>query len=711
MDDSEILALLHGERLRARGSDDDIVEDRDRALDYISGRADSGYLRRDLPPAPGLSSVVSSDVHDAVETILPDLMEIFTSGDDIVSFQPQSEDDEDAARQETDYLNYVFYRQNDGWMTIYTAIKDALVSKLGVIKWWWESSDDVDEFSFEDKTPEEMTILRRMMSDQDIEIITPPDIVDGLELPVDGVTVNPVTGLSSFRARRRRIRSRARVAAVAPEDFFADRHASSMRDAMWAAHRTRIRAYELIDQGFDPDLVDSLHAWTEPSGSGASEERHGGVAETSASGADGVMRMVEIVEYNAWIDADGDGDVRCWRVVTGNDDSVMLDRVEIAGMQFATLCPFPETHQLYGRSLADLLVEVQRVKTALTRMMLNHAYFSVNPRQYVDMNQVHQYTLSDLAENRPGRPVRGIGPSAVTSLPVPQLGFDIFGALEYMSVVGEGRTGVVRNAQGLNPDTLHDTARGMTELMAAAQRKTRMIARVFAETGIRDLFIGLHDLIVRHAREADTVRLTGREFVSVDPSKWGRRKDLTVEVGLGSNTRLAEFQFWQTVIGMQAQAAPQGLADGRNFFNAVKRLMKAGGVRNPEQYFRDPVEDDGASAQPQQPPSADIIRVNGELELKKQQAAADQEMAVRRFEFEARLALFKAQAESGLAERAAQTEAQLEATIAGKKLEIDAFKAISDSQVKSVQSALSARTKLQQADNSISNVRLGGTLG
>lgn len=717
MDDDQILTILNSERLHALGDGDEISTDRERALDYVYARPDRGYVQSDLPPDKGLSQAVSSDVHDAVETVLPDLMEIFTGGDDVVAFEPQEEGDEEQAQQETDYLNHVFYRQNPGWLTLYTMFKDALISKLGIVKWWWETTEEWDEFVFEDKSPEEMIFLNRQLALGEMEIVS-----DDEEKPEP----DPLTGLTSFRARRVKERSKASVAAVPPEDFFIDRNARSVSDAMMAGHKSRVRAQSLIEDGFDSDLVFELRAYVNPN---TSEERARDLQKdtdtlTVASQGDETTRLVEIIEYHAWLDTDGDGKSECWKIITGNADTLILDKQQIAGIQFATLCPYPITHRVHGRSLADLLVDIQKIKTALLRLMLNHAYFSVNPRPYVDMSQVHQYTLSDLAENRPGRPVRGNGPAAVTHLPPPALGFDIFGAMEYVSTMAETRTGVVRNAQGLSPDTLHDTAKGAMELMAAAQRKTRMIARIFAETGVRDLFLGLHDLVVRHAREKETVRLRGKAWVEVDPNKWDRRKDLNIAVGLGSNTRLYDFQFWSSIVQMQQVAAEHGLADGKNFFNAAKKLLKAGGEKNAELYFTDPESKEGQEAQKnaQNQPSPELAKVQGELQLRQQEAQAqiqleqqkvqyDWTLQQKRFEFETQLAIYKAQIEAGLAEQAAVTEARLEAMAMERKLDLEEFKAKSDSQVKHMSAAISAKSKTDEAKAKISNVRFGGNVG
>ena len=694
LSDDDILSIVRGEREAALGDGDELAHERARNYDYFYADTENGAYARDLPVLAGQSAAVSTDVADAVETVLPDLMEIFAGGDNVVSFAPVSKEDEPQAEQETDYVNHVFFNENDGWMTLYTHIKDALISKTGIFKWWWEETEEWDELLFEDKTPDEVAILAAQAEGDEIELVDD-----------DEITPDPATGLATFRVRRKQVRGRARIAAIAPEDFFIDRNATSPANATMAGHKATARAYELIEQGFDADLVADLRdADISDDEDALSRSSLPDENEASPAEANELMRRVEICEYHIKLNVEDD-DFQCWKIITGNDDTVLLDKEKIAGIQFAANCPYPTTHKFYGRSLADLLIDVQKIKTALTRLALNAAYYGVNPRPTIDMKQATKVTISDLLDNKPGKPIRTNGPSAISWQQPPVLGFDIFGSLEYMATVGENRTGIVRNAQGLNPDTLHDTAKGAMELMSASQRRVRMIARLFAETGIKDLFVGLHDLIVRHARKAETIRLRN-EWVEVDPNLWGRRKDLNVDVGLGSHTKSQEAAFWGGVIALQERAAQFGLADEKNFFNAAKKLLQAGNVRTPERYFVNPVkkaEEEAKAAalaalqngRQQETPAPDpaLIKLQADIALARQKAASDAEIKRARLDIETRLAIFKTQLQAGLAEEAAKTKAELET-----------FKVLSGADDKARQTDI----KLASA---IKDVRFGGEIG
>ena len=151
MEEKELLNLLTAQREAAIGFDQDreLNEDRARALDYYKGLHE-GYVKKDLPVSGNSRSrVVTSEVADMVETSLPDLMEIFTNGDDVLTFRPVGDEDEDSAEQESDYVRHVFFNENDGWMLLYNAFKDALISKTGIFKFYWDIDPEYEEYETE----------------------------------------------------------------------------------------------------------------------------------------------------------------------------------------------------------------------------------------------------------------------------------------------------------------------------------------------------------------------------------------------------------------------------------------------------------------------------------------------------------------------------------------------------------------------------------
>lgn len=614
--DEDFLTIVGEESRQAVGfdSDDELAANREKALDYFKG--DVG---KDLPVLPNRSKANSTDFADAVETVLPDLMEIFTGGDDVATFRPQGEDDVQRAAQETDYVNHVVFNENPGWLTLYSAIKDALMLKVGIIKVWGEEGEEVSEELFENQTAVAIQILENEHAGEIADLI--------------GTEPDPDTGAPLFNFTLRTVQptGACKVMAVPPEDFSVARDAVVISKATYCAMRSRPRAQELIADGYAPDAVAELAPFV-----GDSEAIQ--IARDSAGEhADGDMgvnttfnlHQVEVVEHYVRVDADGDGQPELWCVVTNADATVLLKKEQVSRIPFSVSTPFIVAHRLFGQSLFDKVREVQLLKTTLLRLMLDSGFFAMNQRSEVALDRANQFTLGDLLNNIPGAPIRSKTGDAVRPVGGGALTFDIFGAMEFASTMAEQRTGIVRNAQGLNPDTLHDTAKGAMLLAGAAQKRVRMIARVFAETGIKDLFLLVHDVCRTTVKASNRVELRG-EWTDIDPSQWGSRNDMTIAVGVGSGGREQELVALNLVMGAQEKlVALQGGADGpfvtgENIYNTAKRLAERSGLQSADLYFSDPKK-----APPKPPkPDPEMERAKAELDLERYKI--DQEHALKR---------------------------------------------------------------------------------
>lgn len=661
LSDDDFLRMVAEERRASVGfdSDDDVQEERAKALEYAKGKMD------DVPALANRSKAVSTDVQDAVETVLPDLVEIFTGGEDVAAFTPTGEEDEEAATQETEYLNHIVFQKNPGFLNFYSAFKDALLVKTGVWRFWWEDAEEVTEERYEGKSAIEYGIMREMPDIEiaDVEEIElAPGVLPGLPMPTPEKIYN-------FTVRQTKQTGYARYRAVPPEDFAVARDTVWLPEATYCVARSRPRAQKLIEDGFDPKKVAMLPARPHTRDEDAEIARDvAGESEGDTGEADNLLREVEIYEHFLRVDADGDGKTEIWRVVTGADEKVLLEKEQCDQIEFAAITPYMTPHRFYGRSLADLLLEIQRIKTALLRMLLDSGYFAMNQRVEIAEQRMNENTISDYLRNEPGVPIRSQTGDAVKPIQAGNIGFDVAGALEYVSTMAEQRTGVVRNAQGLNPDTLHDTKGGMERLMTAAQRRIRMIARIFAETGVKDLYLGLHNLIRTHSSQSNVERLRGK-WVPVDPTRWGNRSDMTIEVGLGSGGREQEIAFLRSVIEMQTQAIEmQGGADGplvkpENIYAAIKRYCERGGIKAPELYFADPEQ-----AEPQPPkPDPEMAKAQQSAQLEKYKADLDAQIARERIEREDALARDRMDREFAMSQAKLEMEARVRLATGAQK--------------------------------------------
>lgn len=620
--DDELLSIVSDERRRSIGFDwastisSVISGDRITSLQYLKGEMP------DIKTLPNRSAAVSTDIADAVYTVMPDVMEIFTGGDDVSAFTPQNPQDEQQAQQETDYVNHVVFRDNNGFMLFHTLFHDAFVEKVGIATWDWAEDVRTDKEEFRGKNVAEILLAEK---DGEISDIRPSSegSAEPEQSPDPAGGIDPMLGqLYDFTLTKTTDRSTVKIMSVSPDDFTIAADAVSIEGAIYCAMRARPRALELKTDGYDSAAVDRLPAYgtdmnttTELARDTAGEHGQG-----IGMGGNDDYRVVEVVtHYLRSTNAKGEPEIL--KVVTGAGETIFLSSEVVNRVNFAAITPYPVSHRFYGRSLADLLVEVQRVKTAMTRMLLDSGYFAFNQRVEVAETEIGENTISDLLRNEPGMPIRTKTGNGLKPLQSGGLSFSPTEALEYFSTVAEGRSGVVRNAQGLNPDTLHDTAKGAMALMNAAAKRVRLIARIFAETGIKDLFLGVHATIRENASGSRIARLKG-QWVPVDPSTWAERNDMNIEIGLGASGKDFEIAALNQVsMDMQAIVTEQGGARGpvvtaENVYALAKRKWMKLGIKTPELFLTDPAtfqQQQGA-----QPPPPDPKMLAVQLEHQRQ---------------------------------------------------------------------------------------------
>jgi hypothetical protein len=651
-DEDELLRIVRDERQRSVGfeQDSDLLAARERALQYIKGEM------IDVPSLPNRSKAVSSDVADAIETILPDLVEIFTGGEDVATFRPTGEEDVEGAQQETDYVNHVIFNENPGWLILYTMFKDALQVKTGVVKWWKE---DVAA-----PTPKAFTGMP-----QAAVALAMNDGGEVLNLRPSEQQSDSGEPLFDFEMPVQGPKQRVRCAAVPPEDFtVAIDTTMSLRDTAYCAMRARPRAQDLLVRGISEDIVDRLPPY------GPFDDQMDQARDTagehrtySGNGAIDSLRIVETVEHYIRL-VDGE-EYKIYRVETGGDETVMIEWEEVDAIPFAAITPYIVTHRFYGESVADKLMEIQRIKTAVTRAGLDNIYFALNQRMEVSETAMSGRTLSDLLRNEPGVPVLSKTGNAVRAISAGPLNFDPFSTLEYFSTVAEQRAGIVRSAQGLNPDTLHDTAKGAQVQVSAAQKRTRMIARIFAETGVKDFILGVHAMLRQTGGMSEKVRLR-RKWVATDPTGWGERNDMTIELGVGSAGREQDLAAMGQVLSLQEKCiAGQGgslngpLVTAVNIFKAATRFVEKAGIKAPEEFFTDP----GVEKGPNRPPDP------AAMAQQQAQQAAQAEMAAKAQAEAAKTALAQAQLEQqGQIALGAHSIEERKLALAEAKLRLDA---------------------------------------
>lgn len=705
----DLLPLVHAEMQRAIGfeQDADLTADRERALSYYKGD-----VSKDIPTLPNRSKAVSSDVSDAIETLLPDLIEIFIGGDDVVAFIPQTAEDVETAAQETAYLHHVAFQENPGFLNLNTAIKDALLLKVGVVSWDWKEDIEDQEHQFTGKN-----IVELQLAAQDGE-------VSNVKPETEGVDLRSGEQTYSFTLTKTRDCSKAEWWCVAADDFAASADTVNIADATYTCERQRPRVQDLIAQGFDADKVLALPPYAFGDDQEIQQARDtAGESDTGVdNNTDPNLRQVEIRRHCIRVlGKDNKLELHC--IYTDADATVEIHREEINEIPYAVGSPYLVPHRLIGRSVADLLIEVMKIKTALYRMVLDSGYFALNQRSEIAMDRANDFTISDLLRNEPMAPVRSKSGDAVRPLVAGPLNFDPYKAIEFFSTVAESRTGVVRNAQGLNPDTLHDTAKGAMMLLSAAQKRTRMIARVLAETLIKPLFLGLHACIRENSQAERQARLLGK-WVPVSPSRWSTRNAMTVEVGLGAAGKEAEIAaINQIAMDMQEIVKVQGGGQGplvtmQNVYKLVTDKAKKLGVKSPDEYYTDPASEEGQAAMAAmgQKPDPDMAKVQMEGQMAQAQMQQDGQIKSAQIAQDAQAKMAQTQAQNAMDEQRMTREFelkryQIEAEMALKERQLVAELDLKERQM-IAEMAMRERMNVQKVETGLtSSVQMGGDPG
>ncbi|WOH68101.1 hypothetical protein [Bradyrhizobium sp. BWA-3-5] len=408
--------------------------------------------------------------------------------------------------------------------------------------------------------------------------------------------------------------AQARVLGVPPEEFGIERGARSIRDCNYCFHEvvTKTEA-QLIAEGFDAEQIKSLddyngHSNVETLARDTADEHFGGPGDSINAAA----RLVRITEHYVRMDYEGDGQPSLYQVITGGDQSEILRKggrdciTPFDAMPFAATTPVPMTHRFFGRSIADLVMPLQREKTALKRGALDNLYLHNNPRVEVSEANAGPNTLDDLLVWRPGGVVRTKTPGGLNWQVVPDITTSIYPMMQYLDAELETRTGLSRQSQGIDANALQNqSATAVSQMFSASQMRIKLIARLMAE-GVRDIFALLHGTIRRHGQSQQTVRLRNA-WVAVDPRAWKTRDDMTINVGLGSGAKAQQFSQLMALANIQKELIAGGkvnMVGDRELYNTAAELTRIMGHKNPGRFFNDPTAVNPQTGQLLHPPPA-----------------------------------------------------------------------------------------------------------
>ena len=647
--DTELQSIINGEITNALGFlGGNLSSQRKKSVEYYLGEK----LGTEID---GRSQVVSTDVADTVETILPNLLRIFTASDQVVRCEPVKAEDVALAEQATNYINYIFNKDNPGFSILYTWFKDALLEKNGIVKVFWDESQKVEQETYRNLNENEYQLL---VDDENIEFVESEEFIDetGKELLAEAeaqgqdVSQIPVPKLYNCIIKRTNKTGKVKVENVPPEEFLISRSSKSIEDASFVAHKVAKTRSELIEMGFDKEIIETLPASQNVLHSTEKLTRFGDIDENPFKhSTDKSTEQVELYECYINLDYDGDGIAELRKVcVGGNSAYTILSNETVDSNPFCSLTPIPMPHRFYGRSVAELVEDIQLVKSTVMRQLLDNMYLTNNNRVAIMDGMVN---LDDLLTSRPGGVVRTKQPPQQVMMPMQSqtISQQAFPLLEYLDTVRETRTGVTRYAQGLDADSLNKTATGINTLMTQTQMRMELIARIFSETGVKDLFSRIFELTVKYQDKERIVQLNN-QFVPVRPTEWKDKYNISIIVGLGSGSKEQQLVILNNILERQVQAFQlQGgqeypMVSLKNIYNTLSKMIENAGLKNVENYFVNPDVGKDMVQPPPPPPLTPIEKIEftriqseekrkiAELELENKKIRAETAEAILGFE-------------------------------------------------------------------------------
>lgn len=682
MDDEKLCGIVGAMVKDAEAYRQERSADRIKAMEYFDGEM------KDVPADEGKSRVVSRDVRSTVKKVLPSLIRTILGNDEIVEFLPVNEDDEEAASQASDYVNYIALAECDGRQAIEDAINDALRLRNGIIKWQQETDIDVrvslhtglDEMSF-----------AQLIEGDDVEVLEHTKRMETIETP-EGAMEIPA---HDVKIRRRITTSRAVIKALPPENWIIHPDAIRLNESPILGENCRLRRSDLVKMGYDRDVVEKVLAV----GSGTSDQD----IEEDARRRDTfrqddtqspALDEVEYYDLLVRVDYDDDGIAELRRMVFagGIKAEYLLENTEWDEINYADIVSERRPHQWEGNSIPDDVNDIQKIKTVLLRQTLDNLYWQNNLQPIVQEGQiVNPESVTNPAFGLPIRVKQGVDVRAAVGYNVvPMVADKSFNMLTYLDEETKDRTGISDASSGMAPDSLQNmTAKASAMIEAAGIGQTEMMVRCVA-TSLRPVFKGLLKLIIQHQDKPRTVRLRDK-WVTFDPRSWNADMDATVNTGLGAGTRERDMMAMGQVIGLQekllASFGPNNpFVKPENLYNAISKMVESAGLKSVGLYFTkpDPQEVQAMIDAQSKKPSPEEIK--GKVAIELENVRTQGKMQIEQFKTQSKVAEFQAKMQADTNKEQQQLGADLQMNLqeiekeAQARMEEAYLKAQSDSE-------------------------------
>jgi hypothetical protein len=570
--ENELRALIEQRFGAAMADHETLMTRRAKAMDF--------YYRRPMGnEIDGRSQVVTSDFMDTVEWEMPSYMRIFTTRD-CVQFDPVGPEDEQLAKQETQYTSHVLWKKNDGFNIIYSWLRDGIMQVVGYVIYWWETEEKVTTETYEGVTQDQLALIEQYLST--CEHVHEVEVVEANTYhTAPGV---PQTFDVKFKVTTKK--GRLCVEPVPPDEVVVSSDCKgSVKNAKFAGRIRKVSRSELMEQGYSRAEVEKVTDFTWAKNSVQIARDRDNQAQVDDDGTDWATKELTLLDCFTNVDADGDGYAEKRHLVVHGDG--FLENEECDEVQMCSWTKIPMQHQHQGLDTFDLTEDSQRTNTALRRGLLDNTYFANNHRLIYDKNTVN---VSMLQVNRPGGHIANDGPPGLSVMPVPvaDIASRLLPVIQFIGDERTKRTGVGELTNGADATVLADSTKGAyMDAKGAANQRIEATARIFAQTGLADLYKSIHKMLSKY-QDWEAKFKVRKDWVTANPTEWKERESLTVSVGSGTSSH----EEIRQNLGLMKQAQQEsagvpGLVQPQNVFALVSRIQAELGFEN-EPFITDP---------------------------------------------------------------------------------------------------------------------------
>jgi hypothetical protein len=653
-----------------------------------------------VPPETNRSKVVSRDVADVIGWLMPQLMRVWTSSGRMFMAQPETPDDVEYAESASDGLNYVFWKDNNGYEIVYAATWDSLLFGDGIVKTFYDDTPVFGPAKFYEGLSEDQ--LAMLVGDDDSEVLAKTETTIQVPHPDDPTQTVDVPGYD-VKVRHKKANGRIVISVLPPEDFLIDADATSLETAPFKAHWERKTRSALVAMGYDKDVVASIPEAARTETPEAAARR----IFFNTDATDTSMQLVDYFECFPMIDVDGDGVAEMLRVCVGGASNGKLLDWEVWEDEdpFDNIPCEPIPHRWDSRSVADKVMDIQDVNTVLSRQLLNNTYWVNNPQRFAKGKFRNPEQLDNPVF---GGTVFGDANAEISDLSIEYIGDKALAGINYMNDVRAQRTGVNAQTMAFDPEVLQNqSATANQNATDASRSQPELMARNMA-VGWEKVGRKILRLMNKHMDIPSTVLVKGKP-VQIDPRSWNPEMHVTVNTGLGTGSRDRDAMMLGQVLQQQilytdriGAVFPEKALDMLPYIhNTLTQFTESTGLKNPELYWPeiDPNEINQGKqilAQRAQQPNPQMqieqMKVQAQMAIQQSEQQSNQARA------QAEMAKSQADAQSKLIEAQGKLrETELTSQLAQAELQIKQLEIAAKNDTERWKAELAAATQIAAA--------------